>query len=97
MLCRFITRVGPSCRFITRAPLALHSESFSHTALWLLKTTPARAFVMAGPLPNCPTLSPQAFSEATDIPAPMGASGNVANNNWINLMHDLYTSNIKVR
>ena len=39
----------------------------------------------------------QAFSEPTEAPAPHGGSGNVPNNNWINLMHDLYTTNLKVK
>ncbi|GAX76994.1 hypothetical protein CEUSTIGMA_g4441.t1 [Chlamydomonas eustigma] len=41
-------------------------------------------------------LKDQAYTEALEIPAPLGAPGMVPNSNWINLAHDLYTSTVKV-
>ena len=41
-------------------------------------------------------LKDQAFSEPTEVPASSGGGVQV-NSNWLNLMHDLYTTNLKVR
>lgn len=44
----------------------------------------------------------QAFTEPLEVSPPQGGivggggSGMIANNNWINLLHDLYTTSVKV-